>query len=189
MWSNITQAFAHPMYSRLQICRNAIPVSPPQQPRPCSFHPAPSASSIENQLVAWDELYRAGKKLRLNLSFNYVDASQSPTTSVGWTDRRGFSSTTRQMLAEGAAQLDAEQVSSTHLFGRRYTVLCVVLAIHVIWDLTAGATLLVKKHYKLHTHYLKSLILHVQDGHSLRTHYNVPKDIRKQLYAEEQLSL
>jgi hypothetical protein len=55
---------------------------------------------IENQLVAWGELYRVGKKLRLNLSFNYVDASQSSTTR---TDKRGSSSTTRQMLAKGAA--------------------------------------------------------------------------------------
>jgi hypothetical protein len=32
---------------------------------------------IERQLVAWGELYRAGKKLRLNLLFNYVDTSHS----------------------------------------------------------------------------------------------------------------
>jgi hypothetical protein len=70
---------------------------------------------IENQLVAWGELYRAGKKLRLNLSFNYVDDSQSSTTSLGRTDKRGSSSTTRQMLAEGAAQLDAEQASTGYL--------------------------------------------------------------------------
>jgi hypothetical protein len=69
---------------------------------------------IENQLVAWGELYRAGKKLRLNLSFNYVDAGQSSTTSLGRTDKRGSSSTTRQMLAEGAAQLDVEQASIGH---------------------------------------------------------------------------
>lgn len=35
---------------------------------------------IENQLLAWGKLYRAGKKLRLNFSFNYIDASQSLTT-------------------------------------------------------------------------------------------------------------
>jgi hypothetical protein len=69
---------------------------------------------IENQLVTWGELYRAGKKLGLNLSFNYVDASQSSTTSLGRTDKRGSSSTTRKMLAEGAAQLDAEQASTRH---------------------------------------------------------------------------
>jgi hypothetical protein len=53
---------------------------------------------IERQLVAWGELYRSGKKLRLNLSFNYVDTSQSSTTSLRRADKRGSSLTTRQML-------------------------------------------------------------------------------------------
>ena len=65
-------------------------------------------------LVAWGELYRAGKKPRLNLSFNYVSTSHSSTTSLGRADKRGSLSTTRQMLAEEAAQLDAEQTSFRH---------------------------------------------------------------------------
>jgi hypothetical protein len=60
---------------------------------------------IERQLVAWGELYRAGKKLGLNLSFNYGDTSHSSTTSLGRADKRGPSSTTRQMLAEGLLNL------------------------------------------------------------------------------------
>ena len=32
----------------------------------------------------------------------------------------------------------------THLFGGTYITLCVVLALHVVWDLIAGVTLLVK---------------------------------------------
>ena len=70
---------------------------------------------IESQLVAWGELFRAGKKLLLNLSFNYFDTSQSTTTSLQRAERRGYSSTTQQMLAERAVQLDAEQVSSGQL--------------------------------------------------------------------------
>jgi hypothetical protein len=89
---------------------------------------------IERQLVAWGELYCTGKKLRLNFSFNYVEASQSLTTSLGRTDKRGSSSTTGRMLAEGAAQL----------FGGRYITLCVVLALHVKRVLIASVTLLVK---------------------------------------------
>ena len=45
-----------------------------------------------------------------------------------------------------------------------------------------------KKHYPLNTQYLKSLIMYVQDGHTLQTHDDVPKEIREQLYAEEQQS-
>ena len=57
---------------------------------------------IEKQLVAWGEFYYTGKKLTLKLSFNYVDVSQSSTTLLGRPAKRGFPSTTRQMLAEGA---------------------------------------------------------------------------------------
>lgn len=41
-----------------------------------------------------------------------------------------------------------------------------------------------KKHYKLQTHHLKALIQLVEEGHVLRTHNDVPEDIREQLYAE-----
>ncbi|KAF2825431.1 hypothetical protein CC86DRAFT_294846, partial [Ophiobolus disseminans] len=42
-----------------------------------------------------------------------------------------------------------------------------------------------KKHYKLQTHHLKTLIQLVEEGHVLNTHNDVPEDIREQLYAEE----
>jgi hypothetical protein len=141
-------------------------------------------ATIERQLVAWGELYRVGKRLRLNLTFNYVDTSQSSTTS----DKRG--STTRQMLTEGAAQLDAEQASVGRPSPWRdvYNLMrCPGPPCHLgphCWRDPVG-----KKHYKLNTHHLKSLIMHVQDGHTLKTHDDVPEDIREQLYAEEQQSL
>jgi hypothetical protein len=43
-----------------------------------------------------------------------------------------------------------------------------------------------KRHYKLKTHNLKSLIRHVEQGGTLGTHDDVPGDIRKQLYTEKQ---
>lgn len=43
-----------------------------------------------------------------------------------------------------------------------------------------------KKHYKLRTHHLESLIKHVQQGGDLETHDDVPEEIREQLYAEVQ---
>ena len=129
-------------------------------------------------------------KLRLNLSFNYVDASHSSTAPLGWTDKRGFSSTTQQLLAEGAAQPDAELVSSGYpsIWCQVYNLMCCTghpcNLRPCCWHDPVG-----KKLYKLNMHYLKSFIMHVQDGHSIKTHDNVPKDIRRQLYAEEQLSL
>lgn len=43
-----------------------------------------------------------------------------------------------------------------------------------------------KKHYPLNTRHLKSLILYVQEGHTLETYNDVPKNICKELYVEEQ---
>jgi hypothetical protein len=50
---------------------------------------------IEKQLVTWGEFYRAGKKLTLKLSFNYIDAGQSSTASLGRLAKRGFLSITQ----------------------------------------------------------------------------------------------
>ena len=63
---------------------------------------------IQKQLLAWGELFLVGKKLKLALSFNYVDASSSTTLLRG---PRNRASTTNQMLAERAAQLDAKESS------------------------------------------------------------------------------
>lgn len=46
-----------------------------------------------------------------------------------------------------------------------------------------------KKHYPLNTRQLKSLIMWVQEGHTLETHDDVPENVREELYAEEQKSL
>ena len=94
------------------------------------------------------------------------------------------------MLAEGAAQLDAEQASTRHpsIWREVYNLMrCPGPPCNKgphCWRDPVG-----KKHYTLNTHHLKSLIMYVQDGHTLQTHDDVPKDIREQLYAEEQQSL
>jgi hypothetical protein len=38
-------------------------------------------SIVERQLVAWGELFRSGKKLRVDLSFNYVETGPQSTRS------------------------------------------------------------------------------------------------------------
>ncbi|KAG4427671.1 hypothetical protein IFR05_016848 [Cadophora sp. M221] len=43
-----------------------------------------------------------------------------------------------------------------------------------------------KKHYKLRTCHLRSLVEHVEQGHGLQTQEDVPEYIRQQLYAEDQ---
>jgi len=142
---------------------------------------------IESQLVAWSKFYRAGKKLKLNLSFDYVDATN---TSLRRGDKRGHSSTTRQMLATGALQADAEQHSSRQSLVWRHvykTMRCAGSPCEKgphCWVDPVG-----KKHYKLYTPHLTDIVEYVQNGHKLETHDDVPKDIREQLYAEERQAL
>lgn len=46
-----------------------------------------------------------------------------------------------------------------------------------------------KKHYKLKTHHLGSLIKFVERGGTLATHDDIPDDLRQELYAEEEQRL
>jgi hypothetical protein len=142
---------------------------------------------IESQLVAWGRFYRAGKKLRLNLSFNYIDTAN---TSSRKGDKRGSSSTTRQMLATGALQVDAEQHSTgqSSIWRRVYELMrCPGRPCDKgphCWCDPVG-----KKHYKLYTPHMTALVEYMQDGNTLQTHDDVPEDIRRQLYDEEKKSL
>jgi hypothetical protein len=61
---------------------------------------------VEKQLLSWGELLRAGKKLRVDISFNYVETQDSLPAGAS-----GRGSATQRMLAERAAQLDAEEAS------------------------------------------------------------------------------
>jgi hypothetical protein len=142
---------------------------------------------LERQLIKWAEFFYAGKKLRLNFSFNYVETSQLLATSSKRVDKRGGSSITKQMLSERAEQLDGEQESSGQpsVWRDVYSLMrCPGPPCHLgphCWRDPVG-----KKHYKLKTHHLKSLIRYVEQGYELQKHEDVPEDIREQLYAEEQ---
>jgi hypothetical protein len=111
-----------------------------------------------------------------------MDISQSSTTA-----KRGFLSTTRQMLAEGALQEDAEQTSSGHLsvWRKVYSAMrCPGPPCNkgpYCWRDPIG-----KKYYPLNTGYLKSLIMYIQDGYTLETYNNIPENLCKELYTEEQ---
>jgi hypothetical protein len=133
-------------------------------------------SIIEKQLLGWSELYRYGKKLRVDLSFNYVDFQLASAGTPKRGCKRG-SSATQQMLAERAAQLDAEQEGNGHpsIWQAVYSLMqcpgqpC-TLGPHC-WRDPFG-----KKHYKLRTHHLKALINFVEQGNTLQSHDDVPEE-------------
>ncbi|KAL0933549.1 uncharacterized protein CTRU02_212512 [Colletotrichum truncatum] len=140
---------------------------------------------VERQLKAWGNLFRAGKELRVQMSFNYVESG--PPTAVQRGTKRAFSSVTQDRLHERAAQLDAEESSTGQpsIWRRVYALMrcpgppC-SLGPHC-WIDDYG-----KKHYKLKSHHFRSLIRHVEQGGMLDSQSDMPEDIRDQLYAEEQ---
>lgn len=142
---------------------------------------------IERQLLAWGELFRAGKKLRINLSFNYLEVGQQMPTTLRRAGKRGHPSATQRMLTERALQLDTEEQTTGQpsIWREVYNLMrCPGPPCHLgpyCWQDPVG-----KKHYKLYTLQLKGLIRYVEQGGQLRTHDDVPEDIRQQLYAEEQ---
>jgi hypothetical protein len=141
---------------------------------------------VERQFVTWGESFRAGKRLRVDVSFNYVEVGQQAPVATRRAGKRGGSSATQQMLAERDSQLDAEEGEAREpsVWQDVYNLMRCPgppcnLGPHC-WRDPDG-----KKHYKLRTHQLKGLIRHVQQGGRLRSHDDVPEDIRQQVYAEE----
>jgi len=145
-------------------------------------------SVIEKQLVGWGEMFRSGKKLRLNVSFKYED-SQPPSAAMKRGSKRG-SCATQRMLTDRATQLDAEEESSGHLSVWR-DIYALFRCPGPPCDLGpyCWPDPVSKKRYKLQTRHLKALIDWVEQGNSVQSHHDVPKRIREQLVIEEQQRL
>jgi hypothetical protein len=68
---------------------------------------------VDKELEAWGKYFQKGKKLRVNLSFNYVILGGpwiNDSRKRG--DKRGSTSVTKRMLAELDLRLDIEQATS-----------------------------------------------------------------------------
>ncbi|KAJ5256672.1 hypothetical protein N7478_012776 [Penicillium angulare] len=145
-------------------------------------------ASIEKQLTDWGDLFLTGKKLRLVISFNYID-SQSSTAGRRTTDKRGSSSATQHMLRERDEQLCVEEEIS----GEPPAWKAVYALIRCpgscefgphCWQDPYG-----KKHYKLYRDQLENLVKYVQSGGVLQSHEDVPGMIREQIYRAERQRL
>ena len=143
-------------------------------------------AEIEEQLMEWGELCRAGKKLRLNVSFNHKEAVPGGATVCSSRGTRGRKSATRIMLAERAFHLDAQEASTGQaaLWASMYRLMRCPgppcdLGPHCWIDSDT------KKHYRLKAHHMRQLIEHVQQVGNVETHDDVPQIIRDQLYTEE----
>lgn len=146
-------------------------------------------TSIEKQLSDWGDLFLAGKKLRLVISFNYMENSSSSNGSGRTTDKRGTSSATQRMLQERDRQIYAEEAASGEppAWKEVYALMrcpgSCELGPHC-WQDPYG-----KKHYKLYRDQLESLVEYVQSGVVLQSHEDVPSMIREQIYRAERQRL
>jgi hypothetical protein len=61
--------------------------------------------AVEKQLLGWGDLFRTGKKLTLNMSFNYTEGSHTQSSGSRSTDKRGTSSATQHMLRDRKQKL------------------------------------------------------------------------------------
>lgn len=140
-------------------------------------------SAIEGQLLMWEQLFHQGKKLRLCISINYIEHTDPPLSK---TDKRGRSSITKRMLDEREAEIDAEHFSGPPSIWRDvYKIMrCPGPPCRhegqYCWQDPVG-----KKHYRLRTHHMRSLVKYVEQGGIIETHDDIPNTIREQLYAEE----
>ncbi|KAJ5720259.1 uncharacterized protein N7483_008193 [Penicillium malachiteum] len=140
-------------------------------------------TTVENQLLKWANLYRLGKKLRIQITINYIDDHGRLSSR---SDKRGKSSVTKGMITERDAEMDAEQASGGHGVWRDvYRIMrCPGPPCRhegqYCWQDPHG-----KKHYRLRTNHLKMLTRYVQQGGVIETHDDIPDSLREQLYAEE----
>ncbi|KAF2433995.1 hypothetical protein EJ08DRAFT_686079 [Tothia fuscella] len=126
---------------------------------------------IEKQIIEWGEHFRSGKRLRISISFNYVD-SQLPASTTKGGFKRGLSATQRMQSI-------------------RQDFYTLMRCPRPLYDLGPHCCIepVGKKYYKLRTHHLRSLIEHVEAGEPLRNHDDVPDNIRAQLVVDEQQRL
>lgn len=147
-------------------------------------------SAVEKQLFVWGDLFRAGKKLTLNMSFNYTEGSHISRPSPRGTYKRGASSATQLMLLERQANINAEEQATgqpptwDHVYSlMRCSSGACELGPHCWRDPIS------KKHIKLTVQNLRALVSYAEEGGLLKTHDDVPESIREKLYIQEQQRL
>ena len=85
---------------------------------------------IEKQLVAWGELFRVGKKLRVDLSFNYLETGQQPTTRKGINEAL-FQPPSKCSVREQCRSILKKNLLDNHQPEGRSIIWCAVLGHHV----------------------------------------------------------
>ncbi|KAL0929467.1 uncharacterized protein CTRU02_215633 [Colletotrichum truncatum] len=145
---------------------------------------------LERQLERWSQFFRAGKNIRIDMSFNYMETEESRTAAAPRGTKRGFASVSGERLAERDARINAEEqvLGRPSLWERLYSLFRCPGPPCNLGPL-CWRDAVTKKHYKLYTHHLKSLLNFMEQGGSLQGHDDMPQNVREELCAEEQQRL
>ncbi|KAI8654444.1 hypothetical protein NCS57_01189800 [Fusarium keratoplasticum] len=142
--------------------------------------------TVEDKLRSWAPLFREGNKLRIYISFVYKEIIQ-PTAVA--TRSRGRGATGRQLIARDQLLADQEETTGSRpIWKEVYELLhctgvpCVNSQFYCWRDPES------KKHYKLDTSILGMLVDFAEEGNLLRTHDDVPENIRQVIYKHEEES-
>ncbi|KNB18627.1 hypothetical protein FOXG_16108 [Fusarium oxysporum f. sp. lycopersici 4287] len=146
----------------------------------------PEPRTIEDKLRGWAPLFREGNKLRIYISFVYKEVMQPAAATIR---SRGRGATGRQLIARDQLLADQEEsTGSRPVWKEVYELLhctgvpCVNSQFYCWRDPES------KKHYKLDTNILSMLVDFAEEGNLLRTHDDVPENIRQVIYKNEEES-
>lgn len=145
-------------------------------------------TAINRQIHMWQDLLcLPRKKITVSISINYQEDADS---SFRKSNKRGNSSITNRMLCNHNDQINAKNYSGQpSVWWDVYQKMqcpgppCQHKG-QYCWQDPEG-----KKHYKLRTHYLTALVKYVKQGGIIKTHDNIPSNVREQPYAEERQQL
>lgn len=143
---------------------------------------------VENHLTQWSDLFQSGKKLRVDITFHFSQAVQQPISATSNNGgRKGRSSATQRMRTRRHNQLHAEEESTGDpvTWSRVYRIMRCPSACpkgpHCFVDPISG------RHFKMFPHHLEDLISRIENLNlKFESQDDVPDDIRRQLFAEEQ---
>ncbi|KAL7940201.1 hypothetical protein V8C42DRAFT_338230 [Trichoderma barbatum] len=133
---------------------------------------------VERQLQTWSHLTHNGRKLIIKVTFNYKETKTAGPAGQG---------STIGQLTERQARRDAERAVLGRTAAWEH-----VFAIFscpgppcdrgpYCWQDPTS-----RKHFKLMGHQLRNLVKQVQRGEDINRHEDMPREIRDELYAEEQ---
>ena len=141
---------------------------------------------VESKLLKWSELFRKGKKLRVNICFRYVETTTE--TGPNFTNangKRARGSASEQQRAELIDEVNGEEA----LTGRPAAWQSMYRLFHCPGppcDLRPWCWFDSQKNkrFELKTHHLRTLIRRKGSGVVIESHEDMPEDLREQIYRE-----